>query len=606
MAEEEKDDWLEDTDDNDDSELDQSDIDSLLSSDEDSVAADDVAEADQSDVDSLLASDEEEETPDTPPSQNEIDQLFSEVDDDAAEGSNPEEAAAGGEDSEEDPFKAEELDFKDLAEDSTDDDFSLDDVGDGFDAEEFGLDDDIPDVPDIPSLDDDNPDDATVLEQADSDSGDEDETVFLDADNNTETADGKKGLPITIPPILQSRMVQAIAGGCVVLIIVAIFLFRGKPADQKPVATKQIANQQQPTAPAPQPKVMKPNTPPQVADSQLTMGQGDNELSVKLNATDAENDPLDYEILSLPEFGKLSGKAPNLIYLPNKDFKGQDSLVFRVSDGQNVSIPATIKIIGATLPPQEPTKVATQVSEIPAETNIPAISSPPEVTSPAVAKRPKVTRHKKLVIAARSETYHLSSDKTFRINWKTLWSKANYLPYTSKIRVEIVKNNLHGRLYKTNSTSYKYEPDKFFGGTEIIKYRFRLARLKSKIAQIRLKIDIGNPAPEIHLAEIAPSYFTGERVVLDASASRDDNRSSLVFSWKQLAGVPVQLEMANEEGSEVTFVAPSSFNTIKNPGPVLRLTITDQDNQKDVREFKIKTKSRRHSAIWNDLAVGGY
>ncbi len=163
---------------------------------------------------------------------------------------------------------------------------------------------------------------------------------------------------------------------------------------------------------------------------------------------------------------------------------------------------------------------------------------------------------------------------------------------------------MHGRLHKTNASSYKYNPDKFFSGTEVIKYRFRLARLRSKIAKIRLKIDIGNPTPVIHLAKIAPSYFAGEQVVLDASASRDDDRSSLTFSWKQLAGVPVQLEMTNEEGSEVTFVAPSSFNTVKNPGPVLRLTITDQDNQKDVREMKIKTKSRRHSAIWNGVAAG--
>ncbi len=401
--EEEKDDWLDDSDENDDSELDQSDIDSLLSSDEEPAAD---AAAESSDAEKS----DEDEAADTPPSQNEIDQLFSEVDGDEA---------AVSEDSEDDPFKAEELDFKDLAEDSTDDDFSLDDAGDGFDAEEFGLADDIPDAPDIPSLDEDSSDDATVLEQADSSSGNEDETVFLDSDGDIEAADGKKGLPIAIPPILQSRMTQAIVGGCVVLIIVAIFLFKGKPTDQKTIVATQPTSQQQPKVPAPQPLVVKPNTPPQVADSVVTMGKGDNELSIKLNATDAENDPLDYEILSLPEFGKLSGQAPNLIYLPNKNFKGQDSLVYRVSDGHNVSIPATIKITGTTITPKETVKITTQVSESPATTSVAALEPPAEVTAPAVTKRPKVRRHKKLVIAARSETYHLNSDKTFRINWKS-------------------------------------------------------------------------------------------------------------------------------------------------------------------------------------------
>ncbi len=606
MAEEEKDDWLDDVGDEADSEseLDQSDINSLLSEDEEPAARADSG-VDQSDIDSLLAEDDDdnEEVPDSPPSQDEIDQLFSEVDDDA-----PKDASAA-ESADDDPFKAEEIDFKDLAEDSDDDDFGLDDIGDGFDAEEFGLDDDTPDIPDIGE---DGDDALTVLAEGAASSSNEDATVFLTPDQQTATPGSKRGLPMTIPPFLQNRNIQAIAGGCIVLIITAIFLLKGKPVPEKPIIAQQPPGQAQPVTTTPampaivSPVVTKTNTAPQVKDSELTIARGDNELAIKLNATDAENDPLNYEILSLPEHGKLSGQAPNLIYLPNKNFTGQDNLVFRVSDGHSVSAPATIKIMGPITTQNTPTmKLASPAPAL--LTQVPTAPRPTPVTEedkPVTASRSITVRHKKLVIAARNETYHLTSSKPFRINWQTLWSKANYLPYTSKIRVEIISTNLHGQLHKTNARSYRYEPDKFFGGTEQIKYRFRLAKLRSKIGKIRLKIAIGNPAPDIHLAEISPSYLAGERVVLDASASRDEDRSSLLFSWKQIAGVPVQIEPTNTEGSQITFVAPSSFNTVNNPGPVLRLTITDRDNQKASRDLKINTRSRRNSAIWDGVAAG--
>jgi len=603
--EEEKDDWLEDVDDEADgeSELDQSDIDSLLSEDEEPAASAD-SDVDQSDIDSLLAGDDgNDEVPDTPPSQDEIDQLFSEVDDDA-----PEDAAAA-ESTDDDPFKAEEIDFKDLAEDSDDDDFGLDDIGDGFDTEEFGLDDDTPDIPDISEDGDDAP---TVLAEGAASSGNEDETVFLTPDQQAAAPGSKRGLPMTIPPFLQNRKIQAIIGGSLVLIIVAFFLLKGKPVPKKPIIAKQPPSQAQPVSTAPvtstsvSPVVTKTNTTPQVKDSELTIARGDNELAIKLNASDAENDPLNYEILSLPEHGKLSGQAPNLIYLPNKNFAGQDNLMFRVSDGHNVSAPATIKIMWPAAPSTPTTEIASQAPA--PSTPVSATPQPAPVLKeekPVAASRSRTVRHKKLVIAARNETYHLTSSKPFRINWQKLWSKANYLPYTSKIRVEIISANLHGKLHKTNARSYRYAPDKFFAGTEQIKYRFRLAKLRSKIGKIKLKIAPGHPAPDIHLAEISPSYLAGERVVLDASASRDDDRSSLLFSWKQIAGVPVQIEPTNAEGSQITFVAPSSFNTVNNPGPVLRLTITDRDNQKDSRDLKINTRSRRHSAIWDGVAAGG-
>ena len=70
----------------------------------------------------------------------------------------------------------------------------------------------------------------------------------------------------------------------------------------------------------------------------------DSQTSIVLSATDADNDPLSFSIVSGPAKGSLTGSAPNLIYTPNADFNGADSFTFRVSDGSAMSNTATVSI----------------------------------------------------------------------------------------------------------------------------------------------------------------------------------------------------------------------------------------------------------------------
>ena len=51
---------------------------------------------------------------------------------------------------------------------------------------------------------------------------------------------------------------------------------------------------------------------------------------VTLTAVTTSNFPLNFSIISQPEHGKLSGTLPNLVYQPNADFFGSDSLTFSV------------------------------------------------------------------------------------------------------------------------------------------------------------------------------------------------------------------------------------------------------------------------------------
>jgi RHS repeat-associated protein len=85
------------------------------------------------------------------------------------------------------------------------------------------------------------------------------------------------------------------------------------------------------------------NTPP-AASSQSVPTDEDTPVAIVLGATDAENTPLTYTLLSQPTHGTLSGTAPNFIYTPAPDDYGPDSFTFKVSDGQADSNVATVDI----------------------------------------------------------------------------------------------------------------------------------------------------------------------------------------------------------------------------------------------------------------------
>jgi hypothetical protein len=620
MAEEEKDDWLDDIDDDAEGtgsdDLGQSDIDSLLADDDDDDAAvpDSLPESQPSQAASPESMDDggdqrdsaapptDDDSANEDPSQEDIDQLFSEVDDEA------DKTAATADD----PFQAEEIDFKDLAADI--DNEALDEADNGFDAEAFGLDDDeeLTDIPDI------SDDDSTIMEGAAGDESHE-ASQFIDKDLEDDGITGEGEAPsssakFVLPPILQDRKIQAGIGGAIILLLAAIFMLRGEPARKAPVSAQIPAAVSTKPSPPPAPRLTPKvrtaaqNTPPQASGSLLYIRPGDTELAITLKASDADHDPLDYEILTLPRHGKLSGRAPNLTYLPNKDFTGKDSIVFRVSDGHNESPAATIQISSLKGKIEGPTATATAETTKPkavelgstGNTGIAKIAA----NKPLSALKPQTIKPRRLVIAAINAAYSTISTKPLKINWKKLWSRANYLPFSRKIKIEIISSNLHGHLRKISPGHYIYRPDKYFSGPEYIRYRFRLARLKSRTRTIKLLIKPGFSPPEIQLGRLASSYVPGEKVSIDASATKGADRKKMIFSWQQIGGTPVKIRLNNQEGSRISFIAPSSFNTIKNPGPLLQLTVVDAAGQRAERKIKIATHSRRNSAIWNAVAVG--
>jgi hypothetical protein len=67
-------------------------------------------------------------------------------------------------------------------------------------------------------------------------------------------------------------------------------------------------------------------------------------LAIILSGSDPDNDPLTFEIATSPNNGQLSGTSPDLLYTPNTNYHGQDSLSFIASDGTGDSLPATVTL----------------------------------------------------------------------------------------------------------------------------------------------------------------------------------------------------------------------------------------------------------------------
>lgn len=85
------------------------------------------------------------------------------------------------------------------------------------------------------------------------------------------------------------------------------------------------------------------NVPPVASPSEASTPE-DTVQEIVLQATDANDDALAFEVLSGPVHGQLSGAAPALLYMPAPDYHGDDAITFVASDGEFVSEPATVSI----------------------------------------------------------------------------------------------------------------------------------------------------------------------------------------------------------------------------------------------------------------------
>lgn len=78
------------------------------------------------------------------------------------------------------------------------------------------------------------------------------------------------------------------------------------------------------------------NTPPEANDQNIETS-ANTPVDITLTASDQELDPLTFAILEAPTSGTVTGTAPNVTYLPELNFIGDDSFTFTASDGEFTS-----------------------------------------------------------------------------------------------------------------------------------------------------------------------------------------------------------------------------------------------------------------------------
>ena len=102
------------------------------------------------------------------------------------------------------------------------------------------------------------------------------------------------------------------------------------------------------------------NDAPTASGQNLNIDE-DTPINITLSGQDVDGDNLTYNIINTPVNGLITGNAPNLSYLPNENYHGNDSFSFSVNDAQVDSDNATINI------------------------NINPINDPPVITSTPIA-----------------------------------------------------------------------------------------------------------------------------------------------------------------------------------------------------------------------------
>ncbi|MBU0483793.1 MAG: hypothetical protein KKB30_04690 [Proteobacteria bacterium] len=472
-------------------------------------------------------------------------------------------------------FEAETVDFSEV--------FGNEETGDasfgfGSDIDDFSLDDD--DLPDIPDENEPVP-----IEQPLSTAGTfaqksaDDVVPGMIADTLREEASTKTEKSSRFRyklPAVNRRMV-GVSALCLLLLtfssIGGMYYFKNRsvknrPAIILPQQTKvAMVGKGQPPATTIKNVV---NRAPVAQDGKYMMTKPGESITIALFGKDADGDALKFEVSNKPAHGRISGEPPELTYLPDNDFPGEDRFEFKVSDSKEVSAPATILIAG------------------------PALSIKMAATENTLNTR-------KTMVGADNLALHTLSTEDLIIDWPAIWEKANDSKFGKNVEVEILAGKLNGEMQKISRTQHRYKSDPYWSGREVVRYRFRQGNLTSKARQIDITVEHGEPLPEIVLAALKAAYEVGEKVIIDASKSVDNDREGLIFAWEQLAGVPLYIEKLNEEGSVISFVMPSYFYTVAYPEPVLQVKAVDSAGQYASKQVQVPVASRLQEVRWSGL-----
>ncbi len=169
-----------------------------------------------------------------------------------------------------------------------------------------------------------------------------------------------------------------------------------------------------------------PNIPP--VSSAVSVSTSKNKaVAIKLKGSDANGNPLTFQIVKAPSSGSLTGAPPNLVYQPKKNFTGKVNFTYRLNDGT-----ANSKVSTVTIQVKKPSAT----SSAPPQKTLFARSSPKaEPTASTVTSTTVIGGEKFLVLTIAKPAFPDGFSRTVQVSSNLLdW-------FSGKVHTTVLLND---------------------------------------------------------------------------------------------------------------------------------------------------------------------
>jgi uncharacterized protein YegL len=196
-------------------------------------------------------------------------------------------------------------------------------------------------------------------------------------------------------------------------------------------------------------EVRSVNTAPSADAQSVTMLEDTVGEAITLTGSDSDGAALTFTVISRPTYGQLSGRAPDLTYIPDANFHGSDTFTYKVSDGLQESAPATVNI---TVMP---------------------LNDAPE---------------------AADDLYAMEEDGVLEIPNPGILSNDSDVD-GDPLTIIRLSNPSHGRLVMNGDGSFTYAPHLYYHGPDRFNYKLNDGQADSNVGTISITVGPKNDAP---------------------------------------------------------------------------------------------------------------